>query len=415
MSHEQWCLDQVLSARWYAGKDVPARLAGVTALAWWIEPGPDRIGVRSEIVELEHPHRRSHYHLLLAYGPGDAGPRDATLAAADRAALWQGLGRARDRKAATLHVRLVTPLPEVSGSQRFEGQQSNTSVLYGDASVLKVFRQLWPGHNPDVEVHDRLTRRRSTRTADLQVVVRATWLPASAGPHDAPLRGDLAMVLEQFPGARDGWSLACDEPDLLDPGALGEALGEVHALLSRVHGLEQVDGAEIAARLRERIERHVGAAEELAPMAEALRAATDLGPDPIPVMRIHGDAHLGQALLTAEDEWKLIDFEGEPGVPISRRVAPDSPARDVAGFLRSFSYAAAMHGRTPEALERLRTWRQDFLTGWRRTAPVEVGPALLRVHELERAAYEVTYEKAARPDWLAIPLEDVVRLTQEAP
>ena len=422
MSHEQWCLEHIRSARWFGGKDQPVRLAGLTTLPWWQEPDRDQVGVRSEVAELQRPDGgREFYHLLLAYGPGDTGARDATDDPAACAVLWQAWRESAGRTGGATRVRLLGTLPEAPPARRFRGEQSNTSVLYGDLALVKVLRRLMPGPNPDIQVHERLTRRRSPHAGRLLGLARASWLPAAAGPHDTEVQADLAMIMEQFPQARDGWQLAlqaCRDNEPFPARDLGEALGAVHTVLADAWGTEQVPPAELAGRLRERILEHVAAAPQLAEHAAGLTARIgDLGGAPVTVQRIHGDAHLGQALLD-RDTWKLIDFEGEPATPIPRRVLPDSPARDVAGFLRSFGYAAATAAARPGARDAwLADARKQFLSGWARTAPVPYDPVLVTAHEAERAAYEVVYEVRNRPDWVEVPLRDVAGLAaqQEAP
>ncbi len=406
MNHLQWCGEQVLSASWFDGGDEPARAIAVSALPWWTDPAVHRVGVRSEVVEVQFPGRIAHYQLLVAYGPGQTEPRDALRDPADRMALWQGLRGDRD-PATTLHLRTVEPLPDVPDSAVVEGEQSNTSIRYGEVSLLKLFRRLWHGHNPDVEVHDRFTRRRSTRTARLQAVGRGTWWPSTAGPHDPPLRADLAMVVQQFAGATDAWTRAAADPSSVDLRSLGSAVGEVHTMLAQIHGVQQIPGSQVETWLIDRVRRHATEATELEPVLEPIVAQLRVSAPTVPVTHVHGDAHLGQALMTPEREWKLIDFEQEPTAPISRRSEPTSPLRDVAGFLRSLSYVAWMRGHTDTERAWLDQARHEFMAGWEATSPVPLDRALVRAHEIERAAYEVTYERSHRTEWLHIPLTDL--------
>jgi maltose alpha-D-glucosyltransferase/alpha-amylase len=164
-------------------------------------------------------------------------------------------------------------------------------------------------------------------------------------------------------------------------------------------------------------------------VAAIRRAASGLTPG-LQLTRIHGDYHLGQVLLYEEDAY-IVDFEGEPTRPIDERRRLQSPMKDVAGMLRSFSYAsgaglAAALSLTGHDRERLAIWARwwhtwnavSFLQAYRTTA----GPAaflpqdpealnqMLRLFLLEKAAYETRYEAAHRPAWLGIPLSGILEL-----
>jgi maltose alpha-D-glucosyltransferase/alpha-amylase len=144
--------------------------------------------------------------------------------------------------------------------------------------------------------------------------------------------------------------------------------------------------------------------------------------------RFHGDLHLGQVLV-AQDDFILVDFEGEPGRPMSERRAKSSVLRDVAGMLRSFSYAAhaARIRREPgapseAALGAVDAWQRGaarhFHDGYARgatgLASVPSDPAefqsLLELFLVEKALYELRYEIAQRPDWIGIPLTGLLEL-----
>jgi maltose alpha-D-glucosyltransferase/alpha-amylase len=141
--------------------------------------------------------------------------------------------------------------------------------------------------------------------------------------------------------------------------------------------------------------------------------------------RVHGDYHLGQVLRTPDDDWVILDFEGEPARTIAERRAKTSPLKDVAGMLRSFGYARgaalrALPGGVDQAAtaRRLAEWetaaRRAFLAGYRsavRQAPVAVVPAnatafaaAVAAWELDKTVYEIGYELGNRPDWLELPL-----------
>jgi maltokinase len=144
---------------------------------------------------------------------------------------------------------------------------------------------------------------------------------------------------------------------------------------------------------------------DYAPVIAARYAA--LASHPIGVQRVHGDLHLGQVLRTPKG-WVLIDFEGEPGVPLAVRCQPDSPLRDVAGMFRSFSYATV----DPQSAQRNCS---AFCEGYAHQSgsdPREQA-AVLAGYELDKAVYEAAYEARYRPDWLQLPLRSIARLLGE--
>ena len=322
-------------------------------------------------------------------------------------------------------------------SRVLAGEQSNTSVVFGDAVILKLFRRLQPGANPDIEVTSALAHAGSTHVAR-----PLAWLEGDVGGE----RTSLGLLQVFLKGASDGWAMATAsvrdlfaEADLhadevggdfaSEAERLGVATAEVHAIMatalpSREAGPEEYAGT--AAQLRERLDAALAVVPELAPYAEPLRTAYDqVGQRtaPVRVQRVHGDYHLGQVLRTQEG-WVLLDFEGEPARPLAERRALMSPLRDVAGMLRSFDYAARhllaeRHGdqqlayRATEWAERN---RQAFCDGYARAAGSDPRDesVLLRAFELDKAVYEVVYEARNRPAWLAIPLGSIDRLVQGA-
>lgn len=355
----------------------------------------------------------------------------------------------RDPRAATLVARLLTDSASVGPIDFRAGagvvdpdgrahalavEQSNTTVVYDDALLVKWFRQVPPGLNPDVELHAALSAADCPAIAELRGEVSTTL-------DGAPVT--LAMVQEFLPGAADGWSMATAsvrdllaEADLLaeDVGTdfadeayrLGEAVAHVHGDLARALGTRAVPGAEVAASLRERHAAAVAAVPDL----EDSRAAVDALYDAVAalgdveVQRVHGDLHLGQALRSHE-RWVVIDFEGEPSAPLDERRRPDSPLRDVAGMLRSLDYAAghALVGEAPDRQRRFRAreWTERnsdaFCAGYAAAAGADprAQETLLRAYELDKALYEVVYETRNRPAWAPIPLGAVTRLTSGAP
>lgn len=316
------------------------------------------------------------------------------------------------------------------------GEQSNTSLVFGNHYILKLFRRLQPGLSPDVELHEALHR------------VGCEHLARPYGSITGELDGQpttLAMLGEFLPNAADGWSMAIAsvrdlmaEADLhahevggdfaAEARRLGHAVATVHADLRRALGsTDSGPGylADVVAGMHERLDAMVHLVPELEPYDSGVRAVFDraAGSDlPVQLQRIHGDLHLGQVLRTPR-HWVLIDFEGEPAVPLARRREPASPLRDVAGMLRSFDYAAHQmlvgHGELADHADRQHLFRaqewserncESFCDGY---AEVMDDPrdetALLQAYELDKAVYEVGYEAAHRPNWLPIPLMAIER------
>jgi maltokinase len=316
-------------------------------------------------------------------------------------------------------------------STLFSGEQSNSSVAFGEDSILKVFRKITPGTNPDIAIHEVLTEAGSDHVAKLY-----GWVEANTD--DGVLH--LAMLQEFLRTATDGWELALTSVrDLFAEGdlhadevggdfagessRLGAALAEVHETLAQSFETGTVPAADVAAAMRTRLDEAVPIVPELASYTAQLRGAYDalaaLGE--LEVQRIHADLHLGQTLRTVEG-WKVVDFEGEPAKPLSERVLPDSPWRDVAGMMRSFDYAAhavqrslAGHDETSvtQRARRAEEWaarnKQHFLTAYAGELTARQG-TLLAAYVADKAVYECVYETRNRPAWVSIPLEAVARI-----
>lgn len=305
-------------------------------------------------------------------------------------------------------------------SRVMTAEQSNTSVVFGEAAILKVVRRLFPGANPDLEVAAALARLGSTRVA------------APYGWIETDLDGEpvlLAVLSQYLAHAADGWSLATEAVRRHYDGAqarldlvtearlLGQATAEIHADLATAFGSRPATAAELAgmtSRMTAQLDQAIAAVPELEQHAAKIRGTiTELSRSaaPVPVQRIHGDYHLGQVLRT-EAGWVALDFEGEPGVPLRQRRALAPALRDVAGMLRSFDYAARhqlLHREDAAALDGLAgQWAQDcqaaFRAGYAESGGDGGGDLLLRALTLEKAVYEVIYESRLRPSWLPIPL-----------
>lgn len=328
------------------------------------------------------------------------------------------------------------------------GEQSNSSVRFDDTAIMKVFRKVSNGVNPDIEIHEELTRGGSEHIAPLY-----GWVETDV---DGEVL-QVAMLQEFLRTATDGFDLAMGSvrtlladpaPDIVGSGGdfageaarLGEALAGVHAMLrERFPAARRGAGetADLARAMTERLDRALLSVPELEPHADRLRAAYGAvaALDGLDVQRIHGDLHLGQTLRTSHG-WRIVDFEGEPGRPFDERALPDSPWRDVAGMLRSFDYAPgvvemSVSGADAEedALRAARAeeWsaraRRHFVDAYVAASSVDAGDASPAGDELERerrvlldayvadkAVYEVVYEKRNRPAWTAIPLKAVAAI-----
>ncbi|MEU5955376.1 maltokinase [Streptomyces sp. NPDC047525] len=299
-------------------------------------------------------------------------------------------------------------------------EQSNSSLVYGDTFILKLFRRIVPGVNPDLELPLMLAREGCA-----QVPAPAAWLLADVAD-DLNVLGVLQPYLK---GTADGWELALRE---LTAGrdfsgearALGRATADVHLALARALPTVTLGRAQmelIAGGMADRLDAAAKAVPALQPYAAALRttfeALADLGRGEAQwtAQRIHGDLHLGQCLRSPAGEWSLIDFEGEPSRALSERRMPQPPVRDVAGMLRSFDYAA--RSSEPWATEWAGDCRAAYCTGYAEVSGRDprMDPVLLRAYETDKAVYEVLYEARHRPDWLPVPLAAIKRLATNGP
>jgi maltokinase len=315
-------------------------------------------------------------------------------------------------------------------------EQSNTSIVFDEELILKVFRRLEAGINPELEVLRFLTEHDFENIAELY-----GWYAYGGRQMDATLG-----ILQRFvAGGRDGWehalaTMAGDADGFIrSMRRLGEVTGTMHSTLgSDPHdpnfAPEETSGESLGlltATVDEEIESVFldlpddvpelepirGRAEEV---RERLRLLTNLGGTGR-VIRCHGDFHLGQTLW-ADDDWIVLDFEGEPARSLPERRRKRSPLRDVAGMLRSFAYAASA-APLQLAAEPPADWesrvRDEFLSGYRATVEQSLVPSgaamnkLLSVFELEKAVYELRYELNNRPDWVQIPVAGIARLLED--
>jgi trehalose synthase-fused probable maltokinase len=316
-------------------------------------------------------------------------------------------------------------------------EQSNTSVVFDSRFVLKVFRKLEPGINPELEMLRFLSGHGFHHIAPLQGYYEYDGQALAA---------TLGVAQTFLPGATGGWELALEEiprdPDgfLARLGSLGQVTAEMHTVLATDAGDPAFSPEEpsqealalLTATVDEDIERifvRLPDSEAVAPIAgcgqdvrERLAARTQVGTGGR-VIRTHGDYHLGQTLSTPEG-WVVIDFEGEPARALPERRQKRSPLRDVAGMLRSFAYVTSavgmMPGRhAPDDFEGRA--REAFLEEYLASVDSTLLPAgeaaianLLSIYELEKAIYELQYELNNRPDWVPIPVAGIRRLLETA-
>jgi maltose alpha-D-glucosyltransferase/alpha-amylase len=368
-------------------------------------------------------------------------------------------------------IRLTEPpLPIRRGS----AEQSNSSIIYGDRFILKLFRRQQVGPNPDIEIGRYLTD-----------VAGFDRIPRFEGSmeyvRNAAHRTDLAIVQGFAQNEGDGWAWTTDELEryfetashtefpsppesardhvgaYIDAASvLGRRTAELHLALAASsdpafapEALTAGDIDALSARMREEISQAftlLKAGLSRLPDNSIEMAGLALGrqkriTDRLTLpwqgreygkrTRIHGDYHLGQ-VLRAKNDFVILDFEGEPARSLEQRRAKYTPLRDVAGMLRSFSYAAnstlmAYTTRHPESMAALEPWARlweqtvsaEFLNTYRETAaPGGILPVadedfhrLLDACTIEKAVYELKYELNNRPNWIRIPLAGILALS----
>jgi trehalose synthase-fused probable maltokinase len=323
---------------------------------------------------------------------------------------------------------------ELGAARPVDSEQSNTSVVFDDALILKLFRRLEAGVNPELELLRFLGERDFPN-----VPVLGGWYEYSGGP----LTATLGLLQEFVADGVDGWQLALDEiatapTRFLDRIArLGEVTAELHNALASDLGdpafCPEDPSSESLALLTATVDEEIvrlflalpeddeslepiaGRREEVRQQLHTLSHVGSAGR----VIRTHGDFHLGQTLVSGDD-WMILDFEGEPARTLAERRRKQSPLRDVAGMLRSFAYAAnaaeILHGvAVPEDWEQQA--RKRFLESYLDVVDAVLLPAgepaigrLLAMFELEKAVYELRYELDNRPDWVPISVAGIERL-----
>jgi maltokinase len=368
---------------------------------------------------------------LTGSGAIELSAADPVLAHALLAAVRQGQPLASP--AGALEFAVTRPLPDAAALvpvRAVGGEQSNSSVVFGEQVILKLYRRLEDGESIELEL------LRFLAAHGFEHMPRLLGWYRYAG---AQISATLGVLQAFVPGARDGWELALES--FADPGPflahvrrLGEVTARMHTVLASdsrdpafrpeplgagmaesaeadaravLDGLEPGGAAEpVRARAADVLER-VGALQRAGTGGQAIRQ--------------HGDYHLGQVLWAGGD-WIVLDFEGEPARPLAERRRKSSPLRDVAGALRSFAYAAETaraQGRSPGDWER--DARAAFLAGYDGTIDQSLLPepgvardSLLAACELEKALYELRYELNNRPGWVHVPRAGILRLLDDA-
>ncbi|MGZ0069501.1 maltokinase N-terminal cap-like domain-containing protein [Microbacterium arborescens] len=307
----------------------------------------------------------------------------------------------------------------VTGSRVLTGEQSNTSIVYdvdGEPTIiLKLFRTLHHGENPDVTVQRVLSEAGSPFVPRFFGSLDAEW--PDIGRDSGAARGTLGFAQEFLRGVRDGWAVALEAArenrDFTDAARdLGIAVAGVHGALGAALDTTEAAAEQVratGAAWRRRLSIAANEVPAVADRVAAIGSVYDAAlARPWPhLQRIHGDLHLGQVLAVPAGGWRIVDFEGEPLRPMAERAIPDLPPRDVAGMLRSFDYAGAV-GDGPDPRGWASACRDAFVESYA-AAPgaIELDPVLLRALVLDKAVYESIYEARNRPDWLPVPLAGI--------
>jgi len=448
MAFEEALAAWLVKQRWFAGKGRGLRDLAIVADTEVVSGDPE---LRHLIVTVSYDTTVDYYQVLtglrhelpdelqhVRIGQSDDGRQvydglhDAELTRTLLAGIAddESVGRLRMRKIprATFETAL--------DSLVLGAEQSNTSLVFGEESILKVFRRVSPGPNPDLEVTTALAELGSQHVAEPFGWIESTLdgVPTS-----------LAILSRYLRLASDGWSLAAtsvrdlyamedgtgDGVRAAEAGGdfageayrLGTATAQVHRDLAAAFGTDELgDGAlrELTDQMFRKLDQAEAAVPELGRYSEMIGDAySSLAKvrEPIPVQRVHGDYHLGQVLRTPETGWVVLDFEGEPATPLAQRRARSSPLRDVAGMLRSFDYAARhqlighpeQFSRTAVAGDWVRRNASAFCAGYAEAGGLDPdeNDLLLRALQLDKAVYEVLYEARHRPSWLQIPLDSL--------
>jgi len=317
-------------------------------------------------------------------------------------------------------------------------EQSNSSVVLDELHVLKLYRRLEAGPNPELEILRALAEAGFGNAPRLEGALET---------QGQPLEAALAAVTSLVHAVGGGWELALeslrDDPSWLPDRVwrLGEVTAELHAALASLRDdpafAAEEPSAEALGLLTAAIDEEIattfatlpdddllgGVAPRAEDIRDLLQEIAGAGPAGLAI-RTHGDYHLGQVLWLPAGDWVVIDFEGEPARSLPERRRKRSPLRDLAGMTRSFGYAAdasvLLHGVEPPT-GWLDACRDGFLDGYLSRADERLLPPsrggfdrLLTLFELEKLVYELRYEARNRPDWASIPVMGLLRLLETA-
>lgn len=408
--------------RWYAGKGGVPRLRTVGD------------------IPLTSPDRDALVHILLL--ADDADPRASVyqVPVVERHGVPAGseshlIGPNGDRAvfdgpydpvfAAALLGAIRGDAPPITGSSVLSGEQSNTSIVVsseGAEIMVKVFRVVQHGRNPDVELQSALSAAGTPYVPHFVGALDASWTDAGGTVGD----GQLAIAQEFLRGAEDAWLPARRAVDegrdfSSEAFALGRATAALHATLAERLTTQLPVPATVAGMTElwtARLEAAIHDVPELSEHRDDIESAyAHAATVDWPVLqRIHGDLHLGQILHATAggvERWVFTDFEGEPLRTIEERTRPEPPQRDLAGMLRSFDYAAASSTH-PDARAWARRAGDAYLAGYQEAGGSLGDHALLTAFELDKAVYEARYEARNRPSWLPIPIHAIERLTSRS-
>lgn len=484
--------------RWFGAKDSAIKSVALLPLAE-LEPGAHALVAADVVLSSETQRyllplsalwdegattRASHFTPALARLTADSragvlidSALDPQLATALLAAMREG--RSLSSEAGKILFEAgegLAALGEVDEPRRLGAEQSNVSIAFGSKLILKLYRRLRSGDQPDVEVARFLTEighfantpqffgqiRHQAAAGDMTTLAAAFAFVPNQGDAWAFITEALYQDLARFGLVATGETAPSGQAEnfgqgLLLGGLLGRRTAELHKALAThtddpAFAVEPLNPADVLVWSSEAIVEAQAALEQLRELLpglperarllasevldkrnqliERLGACAGMTPSG-GCSRIHGDYHLGQVLATADD-FMIIDFEGEPRRSLKERQAKSSPLRDVAGMLRSFHYAAwtaidryqRLTGAS-NVRERAELWRQrvsaDFVQAYEEhiaSAPSypqdpAFAHALTEMFLLQKAIYEVGYELANRPDWVEIPLSGVRDLLNE--